>query len=535
MKLSFQKNNYFLNLFVAGLLLVGNYLLIYSHGPQLLLKSLFVIFLIISLVILVKEIVKKVDSKSLKLILTIQLVSLALLVPGILKAELWGDEIGVIEFAELPFIEISDASSQHAAVPPFDYWMLHTWIKAVDLFDISPYYNEVIFRLPYFLIHSLSSIYFAMLVHFWLKKHRFTDFFFFKTKSIQENALPVIAALFFFFNPLLLFYGLEVRYYSTTILGVLVTLYYFLNKKFNEPSFLFLTLLFSLNSVFNFIFIFPLVLLHLWQSKKIETLVTVGFLGLVFLQIEPRLDYMEVYAITSVESWEKIKLAFFDLHRSFLTSIEHWLSLAFVFYLFLKQKQKRKDVVLIVFYIIYLFLAVAIPSYLKRYFDFHHRHFLVVVPFYSLLFFYPFHIFKQEVYKKFYSLWLMLMILIWVLSTFLINGAYYPHKTNLGAKKMFSNIGYQQSLIVYYEPAIDKQILDFNKFAYEWYRREFGFSSQRVITENQVCQNPCLDAQKCVVITGDYQIDCLTNVHGFYHEETEFSNYYYSPLYFPAK
>lgn len=490
------------------------------------------LFLVASFYFLFKEIIQKFDRHSLLLVVVVQLITLVIFVPNLAVSEFWGDEIGVIDFANYQFKQISDASSQHAAVPPFDYWMLHVVIRFFDFFETGSLYNEVLYRLPYFVIHSISSLYFGLLAHHLLKKHKFANFFLFKKKTIQEHAILVIASLFFFFNPLLLFYGLEVRYYATTILGIVVTLYYVLTENVYSLRFFTLTLLFFINSVFHFVFMAP-ILLYLLSKKRIEFVVFSLFVGAIFLQVEPRFDYMEVYSISSSESLEKIQVAFIEFHHHILKNWAHAVTLISIAVLALLNKKAAKKNWLFLGMIIYLFLAVAIPSYQKRYFDFHLRHFLVISPFYLLAYFYPFLLLKSDRYKKIYGFWLVFLIVLWVGGIFF--GRYpFVQKTNLGARKILEHTKFNETLIVYFEPAGDGQLLAFNRFAYDWYEEEFGYKSMTVISEEQLCERPCFDSDKCVVVTGTRPISCLDEASDFYVEETQYGYHYYSKSLFAS-
>jgi len=90
--------------------------------------------------------------------------------------------------------------------PPLYYLLLHFWIKLVGKSDVG-------LRFLSFLPHLLS-VYIAYLIG----------------KKLASKKMAVFLSFFTFFNPMLLYYALEIRMYSWYALFVFITFYFFYTK-----------------------------------------------------------------------------------------------------------------------------------------------------------------------------------------------------------------------------------------------------------------------------------------------------------------
>ena len=122
-----------------------------------------------------------------------------------LTQSFWRDEVYSVFMAARPVAFIIKNSSIE---PPFYYLLLHFWIKIFGQSEIA--------------VRSLSFVAFAlatMIVIFWSEK--------LFGKHWLSRWLPV----FFFFNPMLLYYGMEGRAYGFYILFATLSFWAYTEKK----------------------------------------------------------------------------------------------------------------------------------------------------------------------------------------------------------------------------------------------------------------------------------------------------------------
>lgn len=135
-----------------------------------------------------------------------------LIKPIIDTIEFWGDEIGVIETARKPFLEIAPfVQTAHAAAPPLDYQNLYWWLRLVENIPLSE--REFVWRIPYMLYHCCAAALFAQIV------------FILATHSKHRTILSLIGWAVYFSHPLGIEYSLDIRFYSLLLLSSVVLLY----------------------------------------------------------------------------------------------------------------------------------------------------------------------------------------------------------------------------------------------------------------------------------------------------------------------
>lgn len=122
-----------------------------------------------------------------------------------LTQSLWRDEVFSVLVAEKPIVEIL---SKLNFEPPLYYLLLHTWI---NLFGNS----EVATRSLSFVAFALATV----IVVYWAEK------------LYPKHWLSWFLPIFFFCNPMLIYYAFEVRTYGWYIFFATVSMYTYLTKK----------------------------------------------------------------------------------------------------------------------------------------------------------------------------------------------------------------------------------------------------------------------------------------------------------------
>lgn len=498
--LKHKKNDSFL---LASILLLAIYFLINSIGPEFLLLSVFLILFSFFIKQIFRDIFSNFNKKALLLIIVIQFASLLIFANFVLQAELWGDEVGVIQIAKYEFQYIAQAVTTHASALPFDYWMLHVWIKASNLISHPVWLNELIYRIPYFIFHCISTLYFGLITQKIVSKQKLIS----KKKSKQYILSISIASLLFFFNPLLLMYAFEVRFYSFVILGVVVTLYYYLTDQINSPLFLILATFFCLNSIYEFILLFPILGYLFVFKKQKETLYFGFFIAAIYLLTNSKLNLMEHQAVTQNASLKLIKSAFIQYNLLFFTNLNSVIAVIISFYISFKKKVLKEKHIHVLILIAFLFLATSISAYSKKYFDFHFRHFLVVTPLYLSFYILPLRIIKNKRSLNIYRLWLFIVLISYIINIFSIFPT-FPAKTNLGIKNTIDRYNNSNKKYIVYSSQ-ESPIDGFNIFSLDWYFSEYSLLSEVKNNETAVCSDECIQNKTCIVITNQPKISCL--------------------------
>lgn len=285
--------------------------------------------------------------------------------------ELWVDEIQVIRFGQLPLEKIAfTVMTEHTAVPPLDYWNMWIWNKIAYFFAVT--YSEFVYRVPYMVIHTITAFLLAILC--WEitgKRPRLT------------GVLAITAGfLLYFYNPLPFVYSYEIRFYTMMLLGAVVVLTLYYQKKLYSISYFPLILLFCLNSVFHFFILAPFILKGVIDSatRKNALLLYCGVAltaMIIFpLLYVPRPDVM-VYAPERVFIgliW--LRNFYFDAPWKLYVA-----SIALLLPVLLRRKHAVFLFIICVFYI--LVVAGLDIKYNYRYFG--AKHFLFIIPFCTVM------------------------------------------------------------------------------------------------------------------------------------------------------
>jgi len=206
----------------------------------------------------------------------VSIITYALLFRYINGLELWVDEIQVIRFGQLPLSRIAQTVlHEHVAVPPLDYWNMWAWNKIASMFPTSVL--EFVYRVPYMIAHTLSSI-FIVLAYRSVGK---------KISIFSEIFCVSIVYILYFFNPWLFTYSYEVRYYGPMLLGCAIVVYLYYHDALFDTHNISLQLIFALCSTYHFLILTPFIVLGLLSPrhriKAVQLLLGTLSLGLIIL------------------------------------------------------------------------------------------------------------------------------------------------------------------------------------------------------------------------------------------------------------
>lgn len=408
----------------------------------------------------------------------------------IASIELWGDEIGVLNLSELPFENISsNVFSRHASVPPLDYWNMHFFRYVVMSSPVQ--YQEFFYRVPYMFFHIMSTIFFVIIIHRFLQdKPAYKS-------TLLKNIILFLAYLMYFFHPLLFVYSLEVRFYALAILGVMISFCLYFYKKLNNLYFLPLLLLFTLNSIFQFLIVIPIVSVA-YCAKQVSFknfLLYLSSFGSMALLIFVRLQ--EAPTISSDILEKKILDVLFQLLN--INLMNNAVALMFASIMLAAFYRKRAQVFFFILIFIFQIASITLISYMKGYFDFHIRHYLFAVPTFLLLLFYSITVINN---KKLIFLFMIIFTFVgmsWLLnSVALLKSENGLTKSPAGAKEIVSLAKKNNQFLVY---SSDYRILgintmedpdfvsrsDFYLSSYIWYAQKYNLEMKQATTLSDAC------------------------------------------------
>ncbi len=409
--------------------------------------------------------------------------------------ELWGDEIGVILFAEKHFEEISGfVLTQHAATPPLDYWNMHYLKQVVDLFPVD--YQEFFFRVPYMIFHTISAVIFLLIVNeiACIKKENLM------TKKLRFSLMSV-SFLTYFFHPILFSYAFELRFYEFAALGTSITILLFLRGKLFHLQFLPLLLLFVLNSIFQLLTVVPFLVLGFFDKqvpKKNFFVVFFAnlFLGtILFFHVNKYQPVAEPMARMIVEQTLKDLLSIEFLHW--------WMCPLTVILLFFAYKNKTRTSINLFFVLSSQFISITAISYVQGYFDLHVRHYLYLIPTVLTILFLAI---NQQKKKMSYFVLITLFLFFFIpwldLSLKLLDHSFDMSKHAIGAKKMMQEAKDKKQILLYNSQIspeaiqlatsanqrIDKGVYDFYNNYFNWYAKRYHLTIEDIADNKGACE-----------------------------------------------
>lgn len=401
--------------------------------------------------------------------------------------ELWGDEIGVIKIAHLPFkYVVSQLSQQHIAVPPLDYWNLWFWKFIAILFP--PNYAEIAYRIPYMIFHCLSAILFSLTVE------KMVD----NSSKLFKSILSLVAFLTYFFNPILFLYSMEVRYYSLTALGAMVIIYLFLEKKLFYLKYLPLLLLFCLNSVFQFILLAPFVVYGLFDKNTEKGKLTLLFASLILMAALIRPILLIPPPVSNQQSINLILASLKLLINSqFRFSSQYFLTIALIFLPLFFKKFRKESLFLISLFPFYM-SSIILISFYKGYFDFYVRHYVFAVPLFLYILFQPLKIFTSKQSYLFITIIFIAYTLFWaseVKHRLSVSNVF--SKAPIGNKKVLQlakNDKYKIIIVPNVNDSFSNENYKFCTESFLWYANQF-YPLVKISTPNNI-NEACLQFEE---------------------------------------
>lgn len=418
--------------------------------------------------------------------------------PLINAIELWGDEIGVIQFARLPFEKIpSYVAAYHAAVPPLDYWNLWFWNKLAPLFPIP--FHEFFYRIPYMVIHTIGATLFGfiLLKELAINRHRV---------GRRLRALVYFVGFFaFFFHPLLFWYSLDVRFYSLAATGSVVILYFFLYpdrlQKRHVPFLLFLCLnALSQNFLTGVLFLKTYI-----HNRQLYLLAAFGALGILLFVIGKHMLIPQ--PIPAIEMRDRIVTALKDFWSiPFPWIVQSALAIICIAGAFVSKN--RRMLTTLIFGIGY-FLVVSVGAFAKGYFDFHVRHYAFIVPWvlYSMLG--AIVAMERKVRFALLGITLIIFIIPWGMGDYIsLSEGKLISKALIGSK-VVSSVAKQHRARIFIAPnegggVLPSSVFEFYTRSIVWYGQQYGVSVSHVPPGADGCLKIASFSSVVVVsLTGD--------------------------------
>ncbi|MDH5533732.1 MAG: hypothetical protein OEX81_04890 [Candidatus Pacebacteria bacterium] len=267
------------------------------------------------------------------------------------------------------------------------------------------------------------------------------------------------------------------------------------------------------------------------KNKDEKIYVLPLFVAILYLMIEPRLNFYKDNMITSFESFELIKTALQRFYHLIFISYQHISTLLLLIYLFFKRKANDKYLLKGLFLLVFISLIVIWQSYEKRYFDFDYRHLLVTVPFYLLLFIYPLRLIKNKTQTKIYNFWLFSLI-IFTIARSLTIVPLFINKVSFQLKETIQESNSTQNYFVYIGDD-EFGLSEFKLRAIYWYMESYNRNYSFFSSYKDLCEHPCQELEQCIIITKSHPNNCLDNDDSYIKKTNNFMNYYHyenSPL-----
>ena len=371
--------------------------------------------------------------------------------------ELWVDEIQVIRFSQLPLGKIAhEVMTKHVAVPPLDYWNMWAWNRVASSAQVS--IIEFMYRVPYMVMHIAASTLVVMVLYEALKKNR----------SQSSIWILCVGYLLYFINPLLFVYSYEVRFYSLSFLGVIIIAALFYEQKLFHLKYLPLVLLFCLASAYQFILVAPFVIIGIADktTRKMAQIFGAAFIYMAAM-ILPYLyvpnSISSVYAsVATASSLDWLRHFYFDSPwKIYCAGASGILLLAF----------KNKRALLVMMTTLFCsFVVIALDNIFNyQYFGF--KHFLFILPFFTLV--------VCELFFLFRSIWYQVMMTMLIVAMFIFpfyqrlndihtNKLFFA-KSPLGLKILMNIAQKDKSPIIVEYGNINREDVSYYKLAISWY------------------------------------------------------------------
>ena len=403
---------------------------------------------------------------------------------AIAEVEFWGDEMGVIDAAQLSFAQIAPkVQTSHIAVPPLDYQLLHFWLKLIK--PLTQTDEEFWWRIPYMFYHILGAAFFSWLIFFPKVKDNLT-----KTFMIKVSA--ILAFLVYLTNPILLAYSLEIRFYILSLLFFLI-LWFGIDRNYLKSFWWWILIFFGgLNS--STFFVVCIAMLLGYSIVKLPKLNQVLSLTPIFLGL---ITIIGIYSKTlllpkdyAAFSWQPFKTVL----ESFFYGGYGWqlliiMGLTLIFTLIKKNLSKLAVVQLKILSLTGLFytLAISLALFLKPYFDVGIRNYLFLIPISLLIIFICLKSLATKIYLGIIGLALIFNMLI--LQHVVIARFSFIFKDCVNGKILTKIAKPKNSeVIVVLNQTESKQLQDWYLATISWYLKHGQIPFQQQNNSNLACE-----------------------------------------------
>jgi hypothetical protein len=371
------------------------------------------------------------------------------------QLELWVDEVAVINIARLPIADVAhEAMSTHVVVPPLDYMNMWIWDRYVRMMPFGIW--EVAYRVPYMAIHSVTAVLFAFLIEGYVHAR------------VRHWFVYVVSFMVYFFNPLLFYYSLEVRFYAVMMLGVVLGLLLMSHAGMTSRTAIGFWV-FLLNSSFQFLFL-PLLAIPglLTKSTRKGALLVLCGWALLAVVVLPRLYYPA--PDTSINAIARTKEA---LTMFYGTQVGYWWQSAAVvgmILLVLLHAIRDRKIASLLFFACVGFLGIYGGNLWMNYRYFSFKHFLVLSPLFLAASFAS--VARERMIMRVIGFTTLVCVLLvpWAIADISgLRSGYLPTKDPLGAKIIMETIGSGPATLYIAVTDEHREMVRYEQIALRWY------------------------------------------------------------------
>lgn len=414
--------------------------------------------------------------------------------------EFWADEVISLRNARHPEyafrlgeMETTLHIPAAAYEPPLHNFMLSHWQTLINQLEIKEYY-EFYYRIPFMAFHSLASILFALLALKFLKKE--------DEENRERIIWFILVFLFYFLNPFLFRYSLEMRPYAFAELSSVFILILYFYKKLHQFIYLPLLILFLFNSFSTIIFIIPLYIFYAMTNKiyKKRILVLAIFVIGVTILLSQLVYFGNSYRLNGVTEGLQ---NFIRIQFNGWQIIVWFLMIGLSFRVYRRQAAIVFITILVSFFGVFLALCLSGNTFFPRYIAF-------LIP--SCLLLTTMFLWTQQ-------RWIRRIILIIIAMVFLIpwslniaisfEEVMFPYRNSIGAKSIAVWAQKNKYGIIILNSHITRgRDYDFNiNNTFDWYMEEYGVNFERpedigiacdkYMTQNNVLYVSLLNNELC--------------------------------------
>jgi len=331
-------------------------------------------------------------------------------------------------------------------------------------------------------IHTLATIILVLTLNSWFNQAPFW----------KRVPILITGYLLYFYNPLLLVYSYEVRFYGLLFLGGVIVAALFYKGKLFSPSYFPLVLLFCLNSVLHTLILVPLFVYGIWvRSTRKLALTLLCALAVLSAVVVPNLYIPN--ALPEIHSSERIIEGLSLLKDLYLDT--GWKFWAMVTSIIILSIFRRKNALLLVVASVFYIVVLSVFNNIYNYRYFGAKHFIIILPLCTFALLELFAVTRNFMFRMGVGCVIAIVFLY----------PFYGHvraiqdnkllvsKDPLGLKYIFQyalekNV---QKIVVNYGDATYEEV-EYNQISVDWYTQHYTMI-ELIESHRKVCEIPSVN------------------------------------------